>query len=266
MTVEALTGHLEDALCEIAAVKARAPREIHAEARLHRRLRKLIEPSLRKVRDAVASEGAPSDDLRVRGLLLDLEETSDDLLELLIDEASEEALRGVRSVESKVAAAQKAITAVDGRLVSTDRLKHGELDLLRPRGVDRKVFQSVNSVRNSTLSRLLERAARAVTDAAGTDSPVAALDDTFSSLLDFELRRMSRHALRDAHETAVIETEKDLGVRRHRWVTAGDDAVRESHAAVDGEVVEVGEPFSNGWTYPGQIGCRCHLEPVLDAA
>lgn len=72
------------------------------------------------------------------------------------------------------------------------------------------------------------------------------------------------------------------GIERHEWVTAGDDLVRPeegesvepgkgNHRALDGEVVEIGKPFSNGLRYPQDpdandpaeiINCRCVAVPA----
>ena len=55
------------------------------------------------------------------------------------------------------------------------------------------------------------------------------------------------------------------GVEYHEWVDSGDDHVRDSHKAVNSEVVKIGTPFSNGLLYPNDpagpaeevINCRC---------
>lgn len=46
---------------------------------------------------------------------------------------------------------------------------------------------------------------------------------------------------------------------KSEWVTAGDGRVRDEHAAMNGEVVPFGTPFSNGQTIPGETdyNCRC---------
>ena len=52
-----------------------------------------------------------------------------------------------------------------------------------------------------------------------------------------------------------------------QWDATLDDRTRESHVAVDGEIREIDEPFSNGLMYPGDprggaaevINCRCAL-------
>jgi HK97 family phage portal protein len=62
-----------------------------------------------------------------------------------------------------------------------------------------------------------------------------------------------------------LEAYKEEGIEYWEWITAKDDKVRESHVMVDGEVVRVGEPFSNGLMMPldpdgdpeDTISCRC---------
>ena len=73
---------------------------------------------------------------------------------------------------------------------------------------------------------------------------------------------------------ARFEAMGAAGVEKHEWVSAHDEAVRESHQDVDGEVVEVGEPFSNGLKYPNELGgpaaevinCRCIPVPIVPDA
>jgi uncharacterized protein with gpF-like domain len=61
---------------------------------------------------------------------------------------------------------------------------------------------------------------------------------------------------------------KDAGVEKHEWLNSFDSDVREAHSnnvGVGGEVVELGESFSNGLVHPGDpggdpgevINCRC---------
>lgn len=54
------------------------------------------------------------------------------------------------------------------------------------------------------------------------------------------------------------------GVKWKKWVTAGDEHVRESHKRINGETVDINEKFSNGLDFPGGegpadqvINCRC---------
>lgn len=71
---------------------------------------------------------------------------------------------------------------------------------------------------------------------------------------------------------ARTEEMKLQGVLEHRWITASDGEVRESHQ-VDGEIQTVGQPFTNGLRHPGDpsapvgevANCRCTTSPVPPA-
>ncbi len=60
-------------------------------------------------------------------------------------------------------------------------------------------------------------------------------------------------------------------VTKQEWISTSDSATRDSHLAIDGEIVAVGETFSNGLQYPGDgngdpsetVNCRCVIAPVV---
>lgn len=61
----------------------------------------------------------------------------------------------------------------------------------------------------------------------------------------------------------------DVGIEQKEWVANIDAYTRESHEEMNGEVVPLNEPFSNGLMYPGDdgepedtINCRCSVYPV----
>ncbi|MDE6034567.1 MAG: phage head morphogenesis protein [Ruminococcus sp.] len=63
----------------------------------------------------------------------------------------------------------------------------------------------------------------------------------------------------------------DMAIK-HRWLSASDKHTRTSHKAINGQIVAIGEKFSNGLEYPGDPGgapeevynCRCCTVPVFD--
>jgi hypothetical protein len=86
-------------------------------------------------------------------------------------------------------------------------------------------------------------------------------------------------SLHEAQQQAMdqaIAAGLDSNTVRNVWRTAEDDRVRDSHAAMDGQVRDYGEPFLSGagyfLFYPGDpdappeetINCRCWLEPDID--
>lgn len=64
-----------------------------------------------------------------------------------------------------------------------------------------------------------------------------------------------------------------MGMRlKHGWLAATDGHTRDSHKAINGEIVEIGEAFSNGLEYPADprgepaevYNCRCCTIAVFD--
>lgn len=91
------------------------------------------------------------------------------------------------------------------------------------------------------------------------------------TMLELEARanRIAVTETNKAYNAARLEEMKRNGVETHQWLSSRDAVVRETHAigtGVDGEIRAVGEPFSNGVTYPGEggaapasevVNCRC---------
>ena len=67
---------------------------------------------------------------------------------------------------------------------------------------------------------------------------------------------------------------EDMGIRlKQKWVAVLDMRTRSSHRHLDGEIAEIGKPFSNDLRYPGDdstghpeeyYNCRCTLEAEIE--
>ena len=87
--------------------------------------------------------------------------------------------------------------------------------------------------------------------------------------------RYARTAMTEAQNAGRVNSYqrcKDMGIGvQHQWMATHDSITRDSHVLLDGEIVEVGEEFSNGLRYPCDPtgdpseywNCRCTLVPVL---
>lgn len=85
-------------------------------------------------------------------------------------------------------------------------------------------------------------------------------------------RTMTTGAENAGREDSYLRAQ-DMGIAIHqKWIAALDGRTRHSHRQLDGEVQEVGEPFSNGLRFPGDpegppaeiCNCRCTLIAMLD--
>ena len=100
----------------------------------------------------------------------------------------------------------------------------------------------------------------------------------FDQLTTWEAKRIARTEIHNSHNTAVKDTYEELGVEYTMWITARDDRVRglkptdtADHVELDGEIIRLGDTYSNGLSYPGDtdgpieewINCRCANAPYV---
>jgi len=87
----------------------------------------------------------------------------------------------------------------------------------------------------------------------------------------FRAERIARTEIAESFNGGRFVTMKQAGVERIEWLSARDNRVRDSHQDVDGEVVMLGDKFSNGLLYPLDpsgppeeiVNCRCVSVPVV---
>lgn len=84
-------------------------------------------------------------------------------------------------------------------------------------------------------------------------------------------RVIARTETTSAMNSSTFEYYKEAGVDQHQWVSAGDGHERPTHMEANGEIRDIGEPFSNDMIYPGGdgpaeevINCRCSAIPVIN--
>lgn len=98
------------------------------------------------------------------------------------------------------------------------------------------------------------------------DDPAAALGDVFALAAGARAAQIARTRVTSVAGFASTDTARQAGRSTKTWVTISANA-RESHAAVDGETVAIGDTFSLGGAWPGDpvmgvdevAGCTCTI-------
>ena len=144
-----------------------------------------------------------------------------------------------------------------------------------PATLHKRVSEAVFSASRSTTQRIVGDVMRSLSQAAreglGIDDASAMLESQFERMKRFELNRIARTEIQAFQNLGAWETQRELGIEFHEWVTADDDRVRASHADIHGEIVRTGVRFSNGLRYPLDrtgpknewINCRCRAVPFI---
>lgn len=129
-----------------------------------------------------------------------------------------------------------------------------------------------DETRKSVRDRLLE-----VARAGGN---VLDVQKSMQEMSEFGRDRANRIAWTETSMTAGdarYQGIQEAGTGRHQWLDDGGPNVRDAHRAISGEIVKVGEPFSNGMLYPlgpladgsvapaeEVVNCNCFAVAVLD--
>lgn len=140
--------------------------------------------------------------------------------------------------------------------------------------LDSKISQGLYNRLGVDVGQLKRRIAAEVSRGMATGQSLAQCAKQIDRQTQIRYNRAIRIARTEGHRiqtTATMDAcysakERGADVTK-QWDATMDDATRESHAAVDGEVRELDKPFSNGLMYPGDprgpasevIDCRCAL-------
>ncbi len=95
----------------------------------------------------------------------------------------------------------------------------------------------------------------------------------FDQLKDWEANRIARTEMQHAHNLGIMHSYEQNNVQHIQWRSAVNQPMRTrpSHIALNGEIIRVGDRFSNGLQFPGDktgkieewINCRCSCPPYI---
>jgi len=119
-----------------------------------------------------------------------------------------------------------------------------------PAGIDNQAFQD-------TREHLVDAVRKGVRHEAFADIVQDRL-----GVAESRARLIARDQVQKLNSQLSAARQRSIGIERYRWSTAGDERVRESHAAKAGEVFRWDDPPSDTG-HPGQdIQCRCSAIPL----
>lgn len=172
------------------------------------------------------------------------------------------------------AARWSAELASDLTAPSVDVAARAGRALLRSLGLDDGVYDPDRthawvSAHAAAVSDLVNGALRdALAVALTDDAPVGAVRDVFAGYISDRAAELgSGETTRMAGFGAVEAIDQAGAAARKTWVTG--DSARPTHAAIDGETVAHGSPFSTGARWPGDtvdpdgVGCNCDMDLEL---
>lgn len=124
----------------------------------------------------------------------------------------------------------------------------------------------------TTLEKVSKRLAEGIASDAGITELADAVNEVFDQFPASRSLMIARTEATSANNLGFTEAYKQSGVANAKeWIATADSRTRDSHIAVDGEIVKLDERFGNGLQYPGDgnadpsetVNCRCVLGPAF---
>ena len=143
------------------------------------------------------------------------------------------------------------------------------------RGAEEDLLERVFIASQATLARVDTSIKTLLTEGyqsgKGINYVANLLTKRFDQLTTWESKRIARTEIHNSHNTAVMDTYQEIGVEYTMWISADDDRTRESHLEINGEIIPIGNEYSNGLKFPGDtdgpieewINCRCSNAPYV---
>ena len=148
------------------------------------------------------------------------------------------------------------------------------------RGAEEDLFERIFIASQATMARVEQSIMTILLDGyksgKGINYVANELTRRFDQLTTWESRRIARTEIHNSHNTAVHDSYNEMGIEYTMWITSHDDRVRglketdtADHVELDGEIIRLGDTYSNGLKYPGDtdgpieewINCRCANAP-----
>lgn len=155
-----------------------------------------------------------------------------------------------------------------------------DFQLLHPaimRAVDQRIGFFAERVNKSTIKLLGDEIKHGVVAGESIEGIGRRVKKVFDYSENFRSRRIAQTEVIGAANKAQLQAYVENGVEKKIWLTAHDERVRSSHAATDGQIVDITDNFKLGSGVliqePGDrdgaapasevINCRCTVQPVV---
>ena len=123
-------------------------------------------------------------------------------------------------------------------------------------------MQLITSLPEDYLHDVEQTVLRAFREGKRAEEIAGQLEDRFD-VSQRNAARIARDQIGKLNGELTRERQKNLGIRRYRWQSSGDERVRDEHRALDGKVFSWDDPPEEG--HPGTpIQCRCWADPVVE--
>jgi len=122
----------------------------------------------------------------------------------------------------------------------------------------------IKSISDTTLEKLKKTLAEGIANGESIPNLASRISGVYDEAKESRSVLIARTETITASNSGSYQAYKQSGVvEKKEWLATMDDRVRDEHAAMNGEVVDLDKPFSNGLMFPSEPNCRCTVLPVI---
>lgn len=139
-------------------------------------------------------------------------------------------------------------------------------DVVNPRFVDwvkANGLDKAKGINETTKEGLRKTLAEGIEAGEGVPSLRDRISAVYGDAKGYRATLISRSETTATVNNGALQTYKAAKVEKKEYLATMDSRVREEHAAMNGEIVGIDEPFSDGNMAPSDYNCRCTVLPVL---
>ena len=159
------------------------------------------------------------------------------------------------------------IVKINGTAAFAELGIEGSFDVTNPeviKFIKKRAGLLIKSIGDTTLEKLKKTLAAGVDIGESIPNLADRISGVFTDAKGYRSTLIARTEVLNASNSGALEAYKQSGVvEKKEWLSTMDDRVRDEHAALNGEVVGIDKPFSNGEMYPGECNCRCTIIAVI---
>ena len=120
-----------------------------------------------------------------------------------------------------------------------------------------------SSVNDTTFDKLMNTLTQGTSQGEGIGELTKRVQEVYEEIPRSRAQLIARTEATNANNEGHLEEYRESGfVKGKQWISTLDSKTRDEHAAINGQIVNLDENFSNGLSYPQEPNCRCVLAPA----
>lgn len=147
-----------------------------------------------------------------------------------------------------------------------------EIDKAVSRYIKANAAKKIGYIEDTTAEKIANAVQNVVDSEGSVEDLRQNINDLYDGFEDSRSLAIARTEIGGASSFGQMESGRIAGAAQKVWVTSRDGAVRDSHAEMDGEAVDIDELFSNDCEFPCDpsgppdetVNCRCAITFELD--